>query len=100
MDATRSWGETSAAHGNAHQQLARGRFARLEVLSRSRITQILNSRNLAPVLQERILALSQSEPQEQKLTEGALRQMSGLMDWREQISRFDELWARSAVSKR
>jgi hypothetical protein len=41
----------------------------------SRITQILNLRNLAPVLQERILELAAHAGEEQKLTERALRQL-------------------------
>jgi hypothetical protein len=66
-------------------------LARLGGVSRSRITQILNLRNLAPVLQERILEMAAHAGEGQKLTERALRQLSGLLNWGEQISRFDEL---------
>jgi hypothetical protein len=47
-------------------------LARLGGVSRSRITQILNLRKQAPVLQERILELAPHEGEGQKLTERAL----------------------------
>ncbi len=65
-------------------------LARLGGVSRSRITQILNLRDLAPALQERLLQLPESG-NAHGLTEGALRQISGLVDWREQIVRFNHL---------
>ncbi len=65
-------------------------LARLGGVSRSRITQILNLRNLAPALQERLLQLPEGG-NAHGLTEGALRQISGLVDWREQIVRFNHL---------
>jgi serine/threonine protein kinase len=48
--------------------------AALAQLSKSRITQILNLRNLAPALQQRLLELKENCP---SLTEPALRQISG-----------------------
>ena len=71
-------------------------LARLGGVSRSRITQILNLRNLAPVLQDRILQLPQHEGEDHSITEGALRQVSGILDWREQIARFNELCVRGS----
>jgi len=65
-------------------------LARLGGVSRSRITQILNLRNLAPAIQERLLQLAENG-NAHGLTEGALRQLSGLVDWREQTARFEQL---------
>ena len=54
-------------------------LARLGGVSRSRITQILNLRNLAPAIQERLLQLAENG-NAHGLTEGALRQISGLVE--------------------
>lgn len=68
-------------------------------MSRPRISQILNLRNLAPVLQEGILGLPRHEGQDHSLIVGVLRQISGILDWREQIARFNELWAVAVLSR-
>jgi site-specific DNA recombinase len=68
-------------------------LARLGGVSRARITQVMNLRNLAPVLQEQILWLPQDHSEKSKLNERALRRISGTMDWREQITKFEQLYA-------
>jgi hypothetical protein len=68
-------------------------LARLGGISRSRMTQILNLRNLAPALQEHLLKLQGADGEFHRVTESAVRQISGLLDWREQITRFNELLA-------
>jgi hypothetical protein len=66
-------------------------LARLGGVSRARLTQIMNLRNLAPRLQERILNL---EPdQRETVNERAIRRIGSLMDWREQAAAFAALCA-------
>jgi len=60
-------------------------LARLGGISRARITQILNLRNLAPAIQERLLFL---EGGEDGLHERALRQVAQKVDWQEQERQF------------
>jgi hypothetical protein len=72
-------------------------LAALAQLSRSRITQIINLRNLAPALQQRLLELNGSVP---GLTEPAIRRITAVIDWREQIARFDGLLAHAAANAR
>jgi hypothetical protein len=62
-------------------------LARLGGVSRARITQVMNLRNLAPVLQEQILWLPQDHSDNRKLNERGLRRISGAMDWRERLDR-------------
>jgi hypothetical protein len=62
-------------------------LARLGGVSRARITQILNLRNLAPTIQEQILSLNGDGP-ETHLTEGAVRRVSVTLDWRRQMKLF------------
>ena len=69
-------------------------LAALAELSKSRITQILNLRNLAPALQQRLLELKEDCA---GLTEPALRPITVPVDWREQIARFDRLFANGAT---
>jgi hypothetical protein len=59
-------------------------LARLGGVSRARITQILNLRNLAPAIQEQILFLN-GNGREKDLTERAVRRVSGTLDWRRQV---------------
>jgi site-specific DNA recombinase len=66
-------------------------LARLGGVSGARITQLMNLRNLAPMIQERILTRAESQRTQKPLMEGALRRISGILDWREQIQRFEEL---------
>jgi hypothetical protein len=65
-------------------------LARLGGVSRARITQILNLRNLAPAIQEQILFLNGDGP-ETHLTEGAVRRVSATLDWRRQMKIFTKL---------
>ena len=51
----------------------------------------MNPRNLAPLIQEQILARAENLGTQISLPEGALRRISGILDWREQIRRFEEL---------
>jgi hypothetical protein len=71
-------------------------LARLGGVSRARITQILNLRNLAPVLQERLLELPAGNWQREGLTEKSIRQIAAMPDWRKQISGFNDLLERLA----
>jgi len=71
-------------------------LARLGGVSRARITQLLNLRNLAPAIQEEILLLGPRNRIE-KLTEPAVRQLTATMDWRRQRALFQELMQNPAV---
>jgi hypothetical protein len=67
-------------------------LARLGGVSRARITQIMSLRSLAPVIQERILALpGVSSPIEDMLNERLLRGVAQRYDWREQMRMWGEL---------
>jgi hypothetical protein len=66
-------------------------LARLGGVSRARITQVMNLRNLAPVLQEKILSLRQDHSDNSKLNECALRRITGVVDWREQLRQFEQV---------
>jgi site-specific DNA recombinase len=65
-------------------------LARLGGVSRARITQVLNLRNLAPAIQEQILFLN-GNGRQTHLTEGAVRRISGTLDWRRQTKLFTKL---------
>jgi hypothetical protein len=76
-------------------------LARLGGVSRSRITQVMHLRNLAPTLQERILLLSKEPHVGNTINERVLRRISTLVDWREQITKFDQVSAcRNGASRR
>jgi hypothetical protein len=66
-------------------------LARLGGVSPSRITQVMNLRSLAPALQERILFLRGEGHQRDCLNERALRRICGLVNWADQIQRFERL---------
>ena len=51
----------------------------------------MNLRNLAPMIQERILTKAEGQGTQMPPTESALRRISGILDWREQIRQFEEL---------
>ena len=63
-------------------------LARLGGISRARVTQILNLRNLAPTIQERLLFL---EGEAGGLHERALRRVAQSVDWEEQQRQFAAL---------
>ncbi|HEY7388909.1 MAG TPA: hypothetical protein VH640_10400 [Bryobacteraceae bacterium] len=58
---------------------------------RHRITQVMNLRNLAPALQERILFLRGERHHGDSLNERALRRICGLVNWADQIQHFERL---------
>jgi regulator of sigma D len=62
--------------------------ARLGGVSRARITQIMNMRNLAPAIQEQLLFLHAGDS---PIHERFLRRMAGEKDWRRQAKIFDQL---------
>jgi hypothetical protein len=63
-------------------------LARLGGVSRARITQIMNMRNLAPAIQEQLLFLpSEDSP----VHERALRRIAGESYWRRQLKMFGQL---------
>ena len=64
-------------------------LARLGGVSRARITQIMNLRNLAPAIQEQLLFLSSEAGREIK--EGALRRIANEKDWSQQTAMFEKL---------
>jgi len=66
-------------------------LARLGGVSRGRITQIMSLRKLAPVIQERILALPAGSSPAEVLNERLLRGMAQQWDWREQMRMWEEL---------
>jgi hypothetical protein len=70
-------------------------LARLGGVSRARITQVMNLRNLAPVLQEQILS-PQYHSDNSRFNEGDLRRITGVLDWREQLQQFERLTPRKA----
>ena len=63
-------------------------LARLGGVSRARITQIMNLRNLAPSIQEQLLFLPAGDSPVQ---ERFLRRIAGEKDWRRQLKMFGEL---------
>ena len=65
-------------------------LARLGGVSRARITQILNLRNLAPSIQEEILLVGPGS-RVKNLPERAIRRLMGNMDWRRQTLLFEKL---------
>ena len=62
-------------------------------MTRSRISQILNLRNLAPAIQEQLLF--ERAGQELPISERILQRLTREPDWRKQISRFEELRSRA-----
>ena len=55
-----------------------------------KITPLANLRNLAPAIQEEILWVTPGGRVED-LTEGALRRLTAILDWRRQTARFDQM---------
>ena len=64
-------------------------LARLGGVSRARITQIMNLRNLAPAIQEQLLFLSAEAGK--KINEAALRRIANETDWSRQTEMFEGL---------
>jgi hypothetical protein len=63
-------------------------LARLGGVTRTRITQIMNMRNLATSIQEEILFLPAGRT---AINERALRQLADELDWRRQLQAFAKL---------
>ena len=72
-----------------HQEVARWGG-----VTRSRISQILNLRNLAPAIQEQLL-FEQPGQQDPPITERTLQKLTREPDWRKQIARFEALRRRT-----
>ena len=62
-------------------------------VTRARVTQIMNLRNLAPTIQEKLLILSGAV----SITERDLREIANQLDWRKQIRMFESLPLRQTV---
>ena len=73
-------------------------LARLGAVSGARIPQLMNLRNLAPTIQERILTKAEGQRTPMP-TESALRRISGILDWREQTRQFENLCAIASERK-
>ncbi len=67
-----------------YPDLAASELARRGRVSRSRITQIFNLRNLAPDIQERLLWLPPQAPGREVVSEKSLRRLAGECDWERQ----------------
>ena len=70
--------------------------ARLGKISRARLSQILNLRNLATTIQEQLLLLPKTRRGKEPITETMVRGIAGLIDWEEQEQQFAALRERSA----
>jgi len=68
-------------------------LARLGGVSRARMTQIMSLRNLAPVIQERILGLPAVSAAADVVNEHVLRGVAQCWDWREQLRMWEQLEA-------
>ena len=77
-----------------YPDLAASELARRGRVSRSRITQIFNLRNLAPDIQERLLWLPPQAPGREVVSEKSLRRLAGECDWERQRERFEQLLSR------
>ena len=66
-------------------------LARLGHVSRARITQIMNLRQLAPDIQEDILFLPRTQHGRDLLRERMIRPIAAILDWRKQRRMWDEL---------
>ena len=71
-----------------------GALAALGHVSRARLTQIMNLRNLAPDIQEEILFLSATFVDQRRISESSVRRLSSLLLWREQRARWEVLKSR------
>jgi len=66
-------------------------LAALGHVSRARLTQIMNLRNLAPDIQEEILFLSATVVDRCRISESSIRRLSSFLLWREQRVRWEQL---------
>ena len=69
-------------------------LARLGIVSRPRMTQVMNLLNLAPEIQEEILFLPDVEEGREPVSERALRRLPGVMAWEDQLAMWNQLRGR------
>ena len=67
-------------------------LARLGGVSRARMTQIMQLRNLAPPIQERILLHPPVSGKREEVHERELRRVAACVSWREQMQMVAKLW--------
>jgi len=75
-------------------------LAQLGIVSRPRMTQVMNLLNLAPEIQEEILFLPEVEKGREPVSERSLRRLPGVMSWNEQKEIWNQLrgqWPSPAV---
>jgi hypothetical protein len=73
-------------------------LARLGLVSRARITQIMNMLNLAPDIQEELLTSSTPAAQA-GLPERGLRQVTALIGWRQQRTLWNDLLGKPSTER-
>jgi hypothetical protein len=66
-------------------------LARLGIVTRARITQLMNLLNLAPTIQEEILFLPDLEGGREPVTEGVVRKLPALLGWEAQAKAWQKL---------
>ena len=69
-------------------------LARLGIVSRPRMTQVMNLLNLAPEIQEEILFLPEVEGGREPVSERALRRLPGILCWNHQLEMWNQLRGR------
>ena len=67
-------------------------LARVGIVTRPRMTQVMNLLNLAPQIQEEILFLPEIREGREPVSERALRRLPGVLSWNEQLELWHELW--------
>ena len=72
-------------------------LARLGGVSRARITQIMNLRNLAPAIQERILLHPPTSTSPARINENVLRRLTGCLHWRQQMQLIGRIWPEAST---
>jgi site-specific DNA recombinase len=69
-------------------------LARLGIVSRPRMTQVMNLLNLAPEIQEEILFWPKIEEGREPVSERALRRLPGVISWSDQLETWNQLRGR------
>jgi hypothetical protein len=69
-------------------------LARLGIVSRPRMSQVMNLLNLAPEIQEEVLFLLEVEGGREPVSERAIRRLPGVMSWDEQLEIWNQLRGR------
>jgi hypothetical protein len=72
-------------------------LARLGGVSRARVTQMMQLRNLAPAIQERILLHVPVLAAGEEVHERELRRVAACLSWRQQMQMVAELWPASGL---